>query len=339
MQTLWASLFVFGLLIIFHELGHFIVAKSAGIKVHEFSIGFGPKILSFAGRETAYNLRIFPLGGFVRMEGMDPEENVEDEARSFNKKPVFQRMSVIVAGSLMNFVLAVLLLTLVFMLQGLPVPTIEKLVQGQPAQAVGLAPGDKIIAINGQKMNQATKMTEVINSHVNKELVLTIKRNGQTKDIKVVPESDENGKGIIGVYLTQSLERQGFFVSLSEGARATVEVTWLIIHFLGQIIIGKAPADFGGPVRIVSEIGKVAQLGIFNLLQMAAFLSINLGLFNLFPIPALDGSRLMFLGVELLRGKPVDPTKESFIHMVGFGLLILFIMVITYNDILLLYQK
>jgi len=338
-QTLWASLFVFGLLIIFHEFGHFILAKVAGIKVHEFSIGFGPKIFGVSGGETAYNLRIFPLGGFVRMEGMDPEDKVEDEARSFNKKTVFQRMSVIVAGSLMNFVLAVLLLTLIFMFQGLPVPIIEKLVPGGPAQTAGLAPGDKITAINGQKMNQLTKMTEIINTHVNQELALTVKRNGQLKEIKVTPVGDEKGNGKIGIYFTQSLERQGFFISFAKGVQATVEVTWLIINLLGQIIAGKAPADLGGPVRIVSEIGKVAQLGIFSLLQMAAFLSINLGLFNLFPIPALDGSRLMFLAAELLRGRPVDPAKESFIHMVGFGLLILFIMVVTYNDILQLYLK
>ncbi len=349
MQTLWAALFVFGLLIVFHELGHFIVAKAVGIKVHEFSVGLGPRLFSIPRRGTAYNLRAFPLGGFVRMAGMDPEEKVEDEAASFNKKPVFQRMLVIVAGSLMNFVLAILILALIFMVRGLPVLTPEglpklttvvaKLVPGGPAEKAGLLPKDRIIAIDGREINKWEEMMEIISARPEQPLTLTVLRAGQINEIRVVPLRDEQGRGKIGVYPTQEFRRLDLFSALAAGTQYTVQVGAVILSFIGQMIAGKAPADLGGPVRIVWEINRAAEFGIFSLLQLAAFLSINLGLFNLLPIPALDGSRLMFLAVELFRGRPVDPVKENFIHMIGFGLLILLIVVITYNDLLQLFLR
>lgn len=341
MQTVLAAIFVFGLLIVFHELGHFLLAKAVGIKVHEFSVGFGPKIFSVPRGETAYNLRLFPLGGFVRMAGMDPEEKVTDEARSFNNKTVLQRMLVIVAGSVMNFVLAILILALIFMAQGLPQYTtgIAQVVPGGPAQQAGLLSGDKIIAINGQQISRWEEMTKIIKTHPGKQLTLTVQRGGENREIQIVPVRDEQGNGKIGIYPAQELKRLHLFSALATGTEYTARVTVLIVNFLGQMVTGKAPPDLGGPVRIVWEIDRAAAFGIFSLLQLAAFLSINLGLFNLFPIPALDGSRLVFLAVEWLRGRPVDPAKENFIHLIGFGLLMLLIIVITYNDVLQLFQR
>jgi regulator of sigma E protease len=350
MQAITASIFVFGLMIIFHELGHFILAKAAGIKVHEFSVGFGPKLFGLPRGETAYNLRLFPLGGFVRMAGMDPGEKVElEETGSFSKKPIWQRMLVIAAGSLMNFLLAILILALIFMTQGLPVLTpegiprlttvIDKLVPGGPAEKAGLLPGDKVIAINGQETNDWLKMTEIINARPEQQITLTVSRAGQRREIQVVPLRDEQGRGKIGIYPVQETKRLNLFSALATGTKYTIQVIALIVNFLSQMIFGQAPADLGGPVRIVWEINQAAAMGIFNLLQLTAFLSINLGLLNLFPIPALDGSRLLFLTVEWFRGRPVDPAKENFIHLVGFGLLLLLIVVITYNDVLQLFQK
>lgn len=342
MTTFWASVLVFGLLIFFHELGHFSIAKLAGIKVHEFSLGFGPKLVGFKKAETGYNLRLFPLGGFVRMAGMDPDENEEEEVideddNGFSDKPVFHRIGVILAGPLMNFVLAALLLAGIFMFHGLPVygTEIARVLPDRPAEEAGFEAGDKIVAINGERVEQWPLVVERISSSPGEEIEVTVERDGASIDLEVVPGTREDGQGWIGIEPEEPrMERQDPLAAIGQGISYTVQVTLLIVDFIGRMIFGNAPADLGGPVRVVYEINKAAELGFVNLLQLAAFLSINLGLFNLFPVPALDGSRIVFLLLELVRGKPVDPAKENFIHMVGFGLLLMLIVVITYNDVL-----
>lgn len=338
MLTFIASVFVFGMLIFFHELGHFMVAKLVGIKVHEFSLGFGPKLFGIPKGETSYNLRALPLGGFVRMAGMDPneEEDEKDEGRGFNKKTIGQRIAVIFAGPLMNFLLAVLLLALIFAFQGLPVATtgIENVLPGYPAEKAGIVAGDKIVAINGQRVENWEELVGLINQMPEENVKVTVMRDGTERQLEMKTVRDENGLGKIGIVPAKGFRKAGLFQSLVLGVEWTGRVTFMILDFISKMIFGQAPADLGGPVRVVSEIGKAAQIGFFFLLQLAAFLSINLGLFNLFPIPALDGSRILFLAWEKVRGRPVDPVKENFIHLVGFGLLLLLMVVITYNDIL-----
>lgn len=339
MITFLASILVFGVLIFFHEMGHFAVAKAVGIKVHEFSLGFGPKLTGVTRDGTNYNLRLLPLGGFVRMAGMDPTEKDIEPGKSFEDKTVAQRMGVIAAGSIMNFVLAILLLAFIFMFQGLPVPgtTIAETIKGDPADLAGLQTGDVIQSIAGEPMQSWDQITAAINSHPGQEIEMTVLRNGQTHSFMVTPKAREDGQGMIGIMPDQILQKQGPVAALAQGAEFTFKVSVLILNFVGKMIVGQAQADLGGPVRVVWEIGKAAQTGVFYVLQLAAFLSINLGLFNLFPIPALDGSRLMFLGLEALRGRKVDPVKENFIHFMGFGFLMLLIVFITYNDIIQLF--
>lgn len=335
MSTFLASIIVFGMLIFFHELGHYAVAKRVGMRVHEFSLGFGPKILGTTRGETVYNLRAVPLGGFVRVAGMDPEEEVEKD-RSYQDKTILQRMGFIVAGPLMNFVLAAVLLAFIFMAHGMPSPTtqISDLVEGQPAQEAGFLPGDRIVAIEGHRVTGWEEVTVLINERPGREIDVLVARDGRELVIPVVPATDESGLGRIGIYPGSELIKMGPVAAVVGGVEYTVRVTVLIVDFIVKMITGQAPPDLGGPVRIVSEIGRSVDMGVFYLLQLTAFLSINLGLFNLFPIPALDGSRLLFLSIEAVRGKPVDPLKENFIHMVGFGLILLLIVFITYNDVL-----
>ncbi len=336
LETLLASIVVFGLLIFFHELGHFAVAKMVDIKVHEFSLGFGPKLFSILRGETAYNLRTFPLGGFVRMAGMDPAEEEVEEDRGFNKKPVMQRMGVIIAGPLMNFILAVLLLTVVFLLYGLPELTtrVQDTIPGKPAAVAGIRPGDVIVEIDRKKVDNWEDLKEIIGANPGRNLEITVERNRERITFTVVPYRDERGYGMIGIQPAQ--KKVGLVMAVVFGAKYTLSMVYQILEYLGKGIIGLVPLELGGPVIIVATINDVVQstTWLVNLISLSAFLSISLGLFNLFPIPALDGSRIFFLLLEKLRGRPVEPQRENFIHMVGFGLLLLLFVVITYNDIL-----
>ena len=337
MLTFAASVFVFGILIFFHELGHFAVAKFVGIKVHEFSLGFGPKLLTLPRGDTSYNLRALPLGGFVRMAGMDPNEKDEDDdGRGFNRKTIGQRIAVIFAGPLMNFLLAILLFSTIFIFQGIPVATtvISEVIPDFPAAESGIMAGDKILAVDGQTVNSWEDLSGMISQKPEEEIEVTVLRDGVEKQFRLFTARDENNTGKLGIYPEQGFSKGNIFQALALGVDYTARITWMILDFIAKMLFGQTPADVGGPVRVVSEIGKAAQVGFFFLLKLSAFLSINLGLFNLFPIPALDGSRILFLVWEKVRGRPVDPVKENFIHLVGFGLLLLLMVVITYNDIL-----
>ena len=342
MLTFVASVFVFGLLVFFHELGHFAVAKMVGIKVMDFALGFGPKLVGVTRGETQYSLRLFPLGGFTRMAGMETNEDgvVDDDPRGFNKKTIGQRVAVIFAGPLMNLLLAALLLAVIFNFQGITVATtvIRETIPDYPAAQAGLMPGDQILAINGQRVEDWEQLVQLINEQPEQNISVTVLRNGAEQQFNIHTIVDDSGTGKIGFYPEQGTRKIGLIQSIGQGFAWTGKVTFLILDFISKMIFGQAPADFGGPVRVVSEIGKAASVGFFYLLQLAAFLSINLGLFNLFPIPALDGSRILFLFWEKLRGRPVDPVKENFVHLIGFGVLLLLMVVITYNDILSIFQ-
>ncbi|ABB13927.1 RIP metalloprotease RseP [Carboxydothermus hydrogenoformans] len=338
MITAVASIVIFFLLIWIHELGHFLAAKKVGIVVKEFSIGFGPLLAKTRKKETQYSLRLIPLGGFVKMKGMDLEEGEEeeDDRGSFTKATVWQRALVLFAGSGMNLLLAVVLLALVFSAFGIPkaVPVIDKVQPNMPAAAAGFKPGDKIIAVNETKIASWEQLVEIISKSPGKPLTFKITRENLEKTIVVTPRPDDQGLGKIGIVPRQEIERKPIWEGLYLGFVYTFKIIALIVVFLGKMLVHQAPMELGGPVRVVSEIGRAAQFGLSSLVQLAAFLSINLGIFNLLPIPALDGSRIMFVLAEALRGKPIDPEKENFIHLIGFGLLLLLMLIITYKDII-----
>ena len=350
------ALVVFGLLVLFHEVGHFAVAKLSGVLVYEFSVGFGPRLVGFKKGDTAYNLRIVPLGGFVRMAGMDPEEDQREAAkragetqakendepapvpvdakRSFMHQSVPKRMAIIGAGPIMNFALAILLFTISIWYFGLPLNKniVGRVLEGKPAAAVGVKAGDVIDTINGTKVKTWEDIVNIIHKSPNKKLRLQVSRGQETKTFDVVPVKDISTKtGLIGIeYAT---ERPGAFTSLKLGTVKTYEMLKITIQFLGKMLARQMPVQLSGPVRITSELAKAAETGMITLINIAGFLSIQVGLFNLLPIPALDGSRLMFLGLEGVRGTPIDPSRENFIHLVGLALLLLLMVVITYQDI------
>lgn len=335
MLTFIASVVIFGLLIFAHELGHFLVAKRAGIGVTEFAIGFGPRLLGWQRGETTYSLRIFPLGGFVRLVGENPEES--DLAGSFQSKPVWQRFTVIVAGPLMNFLLAVLLFSLIyFAFVGIPLyqsTAIGNVLPGGRAEAVGLAPGDRLLNIAGRKVNNWHELVRAINDHPEQEITIEFLRNDAPQSVRITPRFDqETGRGLIGI--SPQVRLYSLLPSLQQGLSHTLWFLGFIASSIVQMITGRVAPDVVGPVGIIQIVGEVARTGIVNLLSLAAIISVNLGLLNILPIPALDGSRLMFLMVEGLRGKPVDPRKESFVHFIGFTVLIFLMLIVAYRDLL-----
>lgn len=334
MLTAIAAVVVFGILIVIHEVGHFLVARLVGIGVHEFSLGFGPRLCGFTKGRSAYNLRAIPLGGFVRLVGMDPQDEERDQPYSFVRKPVWQRMAVIFAGPGMNFILAIVVLAAVFFFQGIPVATtkIAKVLPGYPAAAAGIKPGDRIVAVDGQPIHDWDELLRSVGDKPTTRRVLTIERNRHRLLVEVVPVK-ENGKSKIGLLPVILQKRLGVGEAMVAGIQYTGQIIKLIVLFLGKIFTQQAPADFGGPVRVVVEIGHAAKVGLFPLVQLTAFLSINLGFFNLLPIPALDGARIGFLLWEGMTDSPVDPEKENIIHLLGFTLLILLMVVVTYHDI------
>lgn len=349
MLTIISTVVVLGLLVFIHELGHFAVAKAVGVKVYEFSIGFGPKIFGFSSGDTRYNIRVVPLGGFVRMAGMDKkddeaeavegqEEEVLDPKKSFANKTILQRIAVIAAGPIMNFILAALLISSIFVVSGIPELTtkIGEVLKGEPAAIAGLRAGDKIVAIDTQQISNWEDVVKLIHQNPKKTLEFRVERAGTSIVLAVPTKQDaSSGAGFIGIKPAEpQMVHKGVLPSLGLGAVYTVKVTGLIASFVGQMITRELPTEqLGGPVRITMEIGKAAKSGLINVIQLAAILSINLGLFNLFPIPALDGSRILFLLWEAVRGKPVDPAKENLVHLVGFALLLLLMVFVTFNDI------
>ncbi len=327
------TIIILGLLIISHELGHFLAAKAVGIKVYEFAIGMGPKIFTYKGSETVFTLRALPIGGFNKMAGMEPHD--EDNPEGFNKKSVKQRFLVIFAGSFMNFVLALLIFIIVFMGMGIPSNKniIGGVVSGGSANFAGLKKGDKIVAINEVRTETWDELTAVIHRNPNKQLQFSIERNTKHFKVDITPELDqEHEVGLIGI--ERMWERQGFFDSIYLGVSQAIGLGYLLIVGLVQMITGKIPAEVAGPVGMIQMVSQAAKFGLANILNFAAILSLNLGIINLFPIPALDGSRLVFLVLEWLRGKPLQPEKESLIHFIGFFLLVGLMLLITYQDIM-----
>lgn len=414
MQTAIAFVLIFGLLVFFHELGHFIFAKRAGIMVREFAIGMGPKILGITKGETIYTIRLLPIGGYVRMagedldsielkagyrvglivnedqvvekillnqkkvydniifleveradlerdlwiEGYDEEEQlvrftvsrkasvvengkeslIAPVDRQFNSKTVGQRSMAIFAGPLFNFILAFFIFLCIGLTQGVPTfePIIDEVVENGPAAQAGMQAGDLVLKIDGENIPKWQDLAIAIQQKPEKNVEIVVDREGQQLTFNMVPtavEKDGQTFGQIGVMYQSPIEKNPL-KAIAFGAEQTYSWTIRIIELLGMLVTGKFTIDaLSGPVGIYKQTEEVAKFGVYSLMNWAAVLSINLGIMNLLPLPALDGGRLLFFGFEAVRGKPIDKQKEGMVHFVGIMLLMVLMVIVTWNDI------
>lgn len=332
------TLLIIGILVTIHELGHFVVGRLCGIGVVEFSIGFGPKIFGFKRKGILYSLRALPLGGFCKFVGED-EENPAPNA--MNKQAVWKRILTVAAGPVMNivfaFVMCVVLLANYAYLGILP--GIDSVVDDSPAQISGIMAGDIITAINGEAITfddaGAMRAREIIGQCTEgQSITLTIQRGDETVDLTLTPEfvteSDTEPRPQIGIMF----ESVGytFGQAVRSAGAYMLEFTKVMLESLKDFVFhGKN--DISGPVGIITEVSKYVGQGMYMVVNLLFVLSLNLGILNLLPIPALDGGRLVFLIIEAIRRKPIPPEKEGIAHLAGFALLILFILVVTYKDI------
>lgn len=326
--TILSFIFVFGMIVFAHELGHFLTAKYNGIKVHEFALGMGPAIVKKQGAETLYSLRAFPIGGFVKMEG---EDEASEDPRSFSNKKPYQRLLVLAAGAFMNFVLAYVLLVIIMFAMGSPSNIVGDIVPDYPAVQAGIIANDEIVSINGVAIKNWDAVIENINNSKGETLTIEVLRGRDERlTFDVVPRVREDGGYQIGIQ-TKFVKRidQSFGMAWKQFVSFFTD----IFKFFTSIGKSEVEAELVGPVGLVSIIGEVSRQGIMNLLLLAAYISINLGIVNLLPFPALDGGRIIFVIIEMIMGKPIDREKEGYVHFIGFAILMALMVFLVFKDI------
>lgn len=359
MTTILAAIFVFGLLVLVHEFGHFATAKLTGMRVDEFAIGFGPKLFSYKYGETLYAVRLIPLGGFNRIAGMDYEiiENIgrdgernkvtktfrlDDEdagERAYFRKPLWARMIVILAGSIMNFILPVFIFFGIFYFSGVatpsPEPVIGTVIENHPAAMAGLKAGDKILTIDGKPVETWEDITKTIQPAAGRTFKVTYQSaDGVEKAATLIPEEEPTTKrAVIGITSSVVMDDPGFTGAIVLAVKKVIYVLTAMVGALVQLVQGTGAAELSGPVGVAQMAGEVAQQGILPLLSFAAFLSLNLGLINLLPVPALDGGHFVMLLLEGLRGKPLGPKAMYYIQATGVVLLVSLMIFTTFKDI------
>lgn len=334
MITIISSIIIFLLVILIHEFGHFIVAKMNGVSVLEFSIGMGPKLFQKESNGTLYSLRLLPVGGYCQLEGED-EEN--DSPNSLNNQSPFVRLKVILAGAIMNFILAFILLILLMSVSRVSTE-VSGVLENSPAYSSGIQAGDKIVSINGQMLEDGEQVLESIKKSKG-DLDIVLLRNEKSRNIKVTPRLENNNRKI-GVNFQEEYNIKNFNIikGLEKGIATFLNLTGMLYKFLGMLITGKLGlGGVSGPVGVVKEIGNAAKTGVANLIFLLAYININLGVFNLLPIPALDGGRAIFILIEMIFGKKISQEKEGYIHMVGLILLLGLIAIVTIKDVIKLF--
>jgi regulator of sigma E protease len=338
--TVLVAILALGILIIIHEAGHYLVARMSGMRVDRFSIGFGPRLFSFKRGETEFQIAAIPLGGFVQIAGLNPgDDSIEaDDPRAYPNRPVWQRLATIFAGPATNYIFAALMMVVVYIAFGVPVPGKAPVVggtpDGKPAQKAGIEPGDQIVSVDGKKIADLSEVAPIISGSGGKEVVVEVVRGADHKTFKVIPELDGGVYRIgIEIYPKDEAAPAKLGVCIVEGLRFPYDYSRFVLKNLGDMITGKTPPNFTGPVGIVKEMKKQIAQGPRQALMITAIISVLLGLFNLLPLPALDGGRMVFLGWELLSRRKVNQRLETTVHMVGMVLLLCLLVVVTFKDV------
>ena len=335
-MTLIYAVLIFGVLIFVHELGHFAVAKSFNILVHEFSVGMGPAVFKRKKGETRYSLRALPIGGFVKLEG---EEGVSDNPRAFCNASAVKRILVLAAGAFMNILLGFFIYILILgFAQTVAVPVIEDVIASSPAAEAGLLKNDRITQIGSAKVHIYSDVMLELYLNGGNPIDITVDRGGERLTFNVIPKED-SGRFIIG--FKAKTEKPDFKNVVSGAFYNTVFIVKAVFISLRELIFGRVSmSEMSGPVGIVGEISEAAKYGISEVLSLAALIAVNLGVMNMLPLPMLDGGRVVFVLIEVLRaGKPVKPETEGYIHMIGFILLMALMLFVTYSDVLKLFKR
>jgi regulator of sigma E protease len=349
MSMVLGFIVVLGVLIFFHELGHFLCARAFGVGVEKFSLGFGPKLAAKTVGRTEYRISAIPLGGYVKLVGESPDAEIdpEDLDASFSDKHVFKRMLIVASGPLFNFFLALVIFFGIFSMAGVIVmePVFGEIRAESPAEKAGLTARDRVIAVDGVPIETWTEMAEKITVGGGAALWLTVDRDGEIFDVRITPEKMpmENLFGetvdryVIGVTAAGEVvtKRLNPAAALVESIHRSYMITELTIVSVAKLIKGSIPADnLGGPILIAQMAGEQVRQGFINLLFFIAVVSINLGILNLLPVPVLDGGHLLFFTIEAVRGKPLSiPIREK-AQQVGLFLLMMLMVFVFYNDIM-----
>jgi regulator of sigma E protease len=355
-------LFVLTIVVFFHELGHFMVARWAGVKILTFSLGFGPELAGFNDRHgTRWKISAIPLGGYVKFFGDDSEASTpssaalasmtpEERDGSFHHKRVGARAAIVAAGPIANFILAIVIFTGLFTFFGKPSTTarVDTVQAGSAAEAAGFKPGDVVTAINGDKIDSFSDMQRIVGISAGDTLTIAVKRGDSVLDLRATPQlkdikdgfGNEHRIGVLGITRATSpgdvtTERVNPGTALWLGVKETWFVVDRTLAYIGGIFTGREAADqVGGPLRIAQISGQVATIGLSALIHLAAVLSISIGLLNLFPVPLLDGGHLLFYAVEAIRGRPMSDRAQEMGFRIGLGLVLMLMVFATYNDIL-----
>jgi regulator of sigma E protease len=325
-----------GVLIIVHEGGHFLIARLSGMRVDRFSIGFGPTLLSFKRGETIYQIAWIPLGGFVQIAGLNPGEEgiAADDPRAYPNRPTWQRFATIFAGPGTNYIFAAVVMVGFYMIWGVPIdgktPLVGGITGGKPAATAGIELGDEIVAINGKKITEVQQVSPTVNASNGEPVKIEIVRGGQPKTFLVKPDKVGNDWRIgIEIWPKEEYAPAPVGQTVKEGLLFPVRYSAFILHGFREIFAGRQKAEFSGPVGIVKVMQRQIAQGWKNALQIIAIISVYLGLFNLLPLPALDGGRLAFLSWELISRRRVNQRVEQTIHMVGMVVLLGFLVWVT----------
>ena len=355
-------LFVLTLVVFFHELGHFLIARWCGVRVLVFSIGFGPELFGFNDRRgTRWQLSAIPLGGYVKFFGDDNAASVPDQAalaamseddrrHSFVHQPVASRAAIVVAGPVANFLLAIVIFAALFMVFGKPStsPRVDAVQPGSAAQAAGFQPGDLVLTINGRPVESFPDMQQIVSTSAGDTLAFEVDRGGVRVLLKAVPTLKESKDrfgnvhriGVLGITRSPSPEDTHFQpVGPVKALELGVERTWFVVErtlsYIGGVISGREAADqLGGPIRIAQVSGQVATEGLPSLFSLTAVLSVSIGLLNLFPVPLLDGGHLLYYAIEAVRGKPLSDRAQEVGFRIGLALVVMLMIFATYNDLL-----